>query len=318
MKRAYRFIGLAILAVILAKIDFKKLIFCFSELNAGLFLLINLITIPVLLIKAFRWTQILRIQGIDYPVIPSLLSYLGGFCAGIITPGRAGEALRACYLKEEKGVPLSLGLASIFIDRIFDLFVLLALATVGLFSLQGMALSGARIAIFYLSILSLSVVALFRSSSSRVFLKKAFLKIVSFAGVMALEGDLRLFFSSVRSSLASKKIYSVVVLTVFAYVLFYLQACLLAGIAHINLGWMKIVFFVSISGFLSLLPVTVLGLGTREASLVFLFSVSGVEKEAALTYSFLLFLSFYIFTGLIAYAGWLFKNRAKRSICVNE
>lgn len=318
MKRAYRFIGLAILAVILAKIDFKKLIFCFSELNAGFFLLINLITIPLLLIKAFRWMQILKIQGIDYPVIASLLSYLGGFFAGIITPGRAGEALRAYYLKEEKGVPLSRGLASIFVDRIFDLFILLTLAVVGLFSLQGTALSGARIAIFNLSILFLSAVALFRSLSSRVFLKKAFLKIFSFAGVAALEGDLRLFFSSVRSSLASKKIYSVFVLTVCAYVLFYLQACLLAGIAHINLGWTKIVLFVSISGFVSLLPVTVLGLGTREACLVFLFSLSGVEKEAALTYSFLLFLSFYILAGLIAYAGWLFKGRARESICVNE
>lgn len=317
MKKAYRLIGLVVLAVILLKVDFKKLLLCFSEVNAPLFLLINLLTVPGLLIKSFRWAQILRIMGIDYPALDSFLSYLGAFCAGIVTPGRAGEALRACYLKEEKAVPLSRGLASVFVDRIFDLSVLFALAAAGLFFLQGRALNGARVFLFWVLALPLPAIAVLRSRFLRGILKKALLKLLSRTGGVTLEADLRLFFLSVRDTLFSKKIYIVFLLTLLAYVFFYLQCYLLAEIAHIHIHWIKIVFFVSVSGLLALLPVTVLGLGTREASLVYLFSLSGVQKEAALTYSFLLFLSFYIITGLLAYVGLLFKGRIKKTNCLN-
>lgn len=317
MKKAYRLIGLVILAVILTKIDFKKLVLCFSEINAAMFIFVNIFTILGLFIKAFRWRQILKIQSVNYSMVSSFFSYLGGLCAGIITPGRTGEAMRACYLKEETGVPLSRGLASVFVDRIFDLSVLLAFSAAGLFFLHSPALTGARTAIFYLSALAVFIIAVLSSPFLRIILKKFFLAAFPSSGAMALEDNLRQFFSCVKSTLSSRKIYIVFFLTALAYVFYFLQCCLLARIAHINIHWIKVIFFVSISGLLALLPVTVLGLGTREASLVFLFSLSGIQKEAALTYSFLLFLSFYILTGLMAYIGWFLKYRVTKTICVN-
>lgn len=318
MKKVYRLTGLIILVIIFTKIDFKKLASCFSQINLIMFMLVNFITLPALFIKSFRWRYILKIQGVDYSVTSSFLSYLGGVCAGIITPGRAGEAMRAVYLRQDKRVPLSQGLASVFVDRIFDLSVLLIFSAAGLCFLHRPDLSSTRIVFIYLVVLVLLVIVFSRRSILYSFLKKIYLSVFSGLGARVLADNLRRFIACIKDTLASRKIYVVFFLTALAYTFYFVQCCLLARIAHINTNWITVIFFVSISSLLAMLPVTILGLGTREASLVFLFSLVGVKSEVALTYSFLLFFSFYILIGFLGYLGWLFKSQVKKTIAINE
>lgn len=318
MKKVYRLSGLIILVIIFTKIDFKKLASCFSQINLLMFMLVNFITLPSLFIKSLRWRYILKIQGVDYSVTSSFFSYLGGICAGIITPGRAGEAMRAVYLKEDKRVPLSQGLASVFVDRIFDLSVLLIFSAAGLCFLHRPDLSSTRIVFIYLVVLVLLVIVFSRRSILYSFLKKIYLSVFSGLGARVLADNLRRFIACIKDTLASRKIYVVFFLTALAYTFYFVQCCLLARIAHINIHWIIVIFFVSIASLLAMLPLTILGLGTREASLVFLFSLVGVKSEVALTYSFLLFFSFYILIGFLGYLGWLFKYQAKRAIAINE
>ena len=62
---------------------------------------------------------------------------------------------------------------------------------------------------------------------------------------------------------------------------------------------MRRAFFMSISSIVTLLPLSFSGIGTRDAALIYLFSIISFSQETALIFSFLIFLTFHIFGGLI-------------------
>ena len=63
----------------------------------------------------------------------------------------------------------------------------------------------------------------------------------------------------------------------------------------------------AISNLISFLPVSVSGIGTRDAALIYLFSLVNIQPEIAVTYSFLVFVNFFIAGGIIGAISWWFK-----------
>jgi len=50
-----------------------------------------------------------------------------GFMANCLLPARAGEFIRAYLISEKEGIKLTASLASLVVDRMFDMFILLVL-----------------------------------------------------------------------------------------------------------------------------------------------------------------------------------------------
>ncbi len=75
-------------------------------------------------LRAFRWYYLLhdlkkiRFFGLFSPMMI-------GFMGNCLLPARAGEFIRAYLLSEKQGVKLTASLASLVVDRMFDMFVLL-------------------------------------------------------------------------------------------------------------------------------------------------------------------------------------------------
>ena len=57
----------------------------------------------------------------------------------------------------------------------------------------------------------------------------------------------------------------------------------------------------------TLLPISISGLGTREAAIVAYLGTIGVPAEAALGFSLLVFVTFYVGGGLMGAAAWWVK-----------
>jgi uncharacterized protein (TIRG00374 family) len=308
MKKYYHFIGLFILAVILTRIDYHKLITVFSKINLLLFSLSNILIIPFLFIKAYRWRYILRLQGIDYSMRDSFLSYLGGVYAGIITPGRIGEAIKALYLRRDKNVLLAEGFVSIFIDRFLDLYLLALFGSLGLLSFIN--LQGAGYIVLVAIVVALVVVA-----PSLLFNKYILEKIAAFVYASMiykidkniLKGQFKIFLAGVKKVIANG-IFVPFVLTILSYLIFFAQCYVLIRLIPIGLSYIGVIFLVSISNIVSILPITVFGLGVREVSMIYLLSLRNIPAEPALTYSFLLFVSFYVINGVVAFMGWHAKG----------
>lgn len=308
MKKFYHLIGIIILIVILTRVDLQKIILQFSRFNLAVFILINLLILPGLFFRAYRWRHLLRLQGISYPVRDAFLSYIGGIYAGIVTPGRVGETIKALYLKHDKNVPFGEAMASIFIDRFFDFYLLVLLGGIGFFHFLNVNNIKYRIFIFAVIIFLLAIPLLLLN---KVILERSakliYKSMISQADKNMFENQFKAFFSAVKK-IITQHIYLPFFFTIAAYLFYFLQCYLLARLISIDISFMTIVSFVSISSLISILPITILGIGTREVSLVYLFSLLNFKAESALAYSFLLFFSFYVISGILAFLGWFVKG----------
>lgn len=97
------------------------------------------------LLRYFRWQIYLKTLGIRLGSWRSFQIFMAGLTMSI-TPGKAGEALKAHLLRREGENPWSLGLAVVFVERLTDLMGVTILVALGLNILpvgKGIALLGA-------------------------------------------------------------------------------------------------------------------------------------------------------------------------------
>jgi len=74
----------------------------------------------------------------------------------------------------------------------------------------------------------------------------------------------------------------------------------------ISINFITITLFMAISNLISLMPISISGLGTRDATLIYLFSLIGLNPETAVSYAFLVFIAFFLCGGLMgAFAWWI-------------
>src|SRR5215468_10336716 len=67
------------------------------------------------------------------------MSFLTSLYLGMLTPGRVGDVLRAQYLRHDLGVPYAEGVASVVVDRLLDLYVLVVFVALGAVTWAGVA-----------------------------------------------------------------------------------------------------------------------------------------------------------------------------------
>ena len=100
-------------------------------------------------------------------------------------------------------------------------------------------------------------------------------------------------------SIMNVKILFALLITFIAYALFFLQSYFIALAINIPLPLLFIVFAVSSASLAASLPISIWGIGTREAVFVFTFKTIGISTENALSFSFLLFVINYLCCGFI-------------------
>lgn len=79
-------------------------------------------------LRARRWQTILQPVAPDTPLGPLWRSTAIGIMVNNLIPARAGEIARGYALTKETGIPLPTSIASLAVDRLFDMLVLLLLA----------------------------------------------------------------------------------------------------------------------------------------------------------------------------------------------
>ncbi len=129
-------LGPALLLYFIATADRRLLLNTVGGANLLFVLAAVLLAVPFFALKALRWQLILRLWDIHLPYRVAVALVCIGQYIGTVTPGQAGDAVRAWYLRE-RGYPLSSGLASVALDRMYDLLITLAVATFGLLLYRG-------------------------------------------------------------------------------------------------------------------------------------------------------------------------------------
>ncbi|MEO5580439.1 MAG: lysylphosphatidylglycerol synthase transmembrane domain-containing protein [Gemmatimonadaceae bacterium] len=84
-------------------------------------------------LRARRWRTILHPVAPNLPFMPLWRSTAIGMMVNNLVPARAGEIARAYALTRETSVPFATSIASLAVDRLFDMLILLLLAVAAVF-----------------------------------------------------------------------------------------------------------------------------------------------------------------------------------------
>ena len=306
-KNWLRLIGLALLLLLLWRIDIRQLgaiLTQVSPIPVGVAIFLN---IPQISLKALRWRWLLRAQRTQYGIWPATLSYFGSIFIGLLTPGRLGEFVKAMHVNQDCDVAMGQAFSSVLADRLFDLYVLLAVGGMALLSLTAWRDSN--------GVLGLALLALLLTLPLTMLLHEGVFGRIQTLGSHLGRPGRRLFASQswlleLRNGLLQlylSWLLAAASLTVLAYAIFFSQCYLLALALKMRIGFLQISFAVALGSLVTLLPISISGLGTREAAIVAYLSTVGVPKETALGFSLLVFATFYVAGGLMGAVAWWVK-----------
>ncbi|MFA6215850.1 MAG: lysylphosphatidylglycerol synthase transmembrane domain-containing protein [Patescibacteria group bacterium] len=259
-------IGFIILALIAWKMDFSTIFESLKNANYVLALMATLLVIPLLFIKSWRWNYLKNVQGIKYKLVDSFIIYNIGFLIGIITPGKIGEITKIFYLKKENFSTGKL-MVSIFMDRFFDIIYLLIFGYIGIIislrELQEKINYIYLIAIILIIILAIAT----RSGLYKLLLKKTFYLIIPEKYQLKWRTNFSDFWSDLK--LIKFKSYLIGSLfTISTWLLYYFQVNLFAQSINLNIPFFPLAIAATVSILIALLPLSILGIGTREAVLI--------------------------------------------------
>lgn len=275
------------------------------NLHKPLLLLVLVLHLPLMWFKALRWQHLLQAQRIQYGLRNAYLAYFGSMFIGLLTPGRLGEFVKAVHVTQDCGMPLTYAMSSVFSDRLFDLYLLLIVGGAAMLDLApgGIAMP----ALLGSSMLVTIPVILFLDDSLFGYVQRATWldrwRTTKIGWIGARVSEMR---TGMRA-LSWRGMLWASILTILAYGVFFGQCYLLAQALQISASFAEVSFAVAIGSLITLVPISISGLGTREAVMIAYLGTLGISAEQALGFSLLVFLTFYLGGGLLGAIAWWIK-----------
>jgi uncharacterized protein (TIRG00374 family) len=251
------------------------------------------------LAKSWRWKMLLDAAGLDTPLRTVVRYFLVGNFLGLATPGRVGDFAKALYLAGRGGNSFARATATIFVDRVLDMLVLTLLAAAVFLHQQDLVVA---LPIVCLA-LAVPLVAAKRRAGERI-LRRVFEKMSPGAHRERVGDEFAAFYAQVSQLLTRRRLALPLLLAIAAYLL------MIFGVARIGEGFrldLPITFVASsvlLAIFVALLPVSVGGLGSREAVLIACFAQRGLPAQAAVSFSLAFFVTFYLAPSLVGAILW--------------
>jgi uncharacterized protein (TIRG00374 family) len=296
-----RSLGLLLLAFLLWRLDRNAITETLRRSDLRLVALSVAGIVPLILVKTVRWQRILAAQSIRFALWPALLAYFSSLFAGFLTPGRLGEFVKALHVQRAGAASSATAFASVLADRLFDLYALLAIGAAALAALPRAGsgwTAGLLLAALFLPPLLLlhdGVFGLLQASAMRLH---------TWGGKLLGPQS---WLAEVRAGLrrlTGRELALAVLLTIGAYAMFFGQCYLLAQAVGLHIGVAPVAYAVALGSLVTLLPLSISGLGTREAAMIAYLGAAGVSSETALGFSLLVFATFYVGGGLLGLVAW--------------
>ena len=304
LKKYSFLIGFLLLFLVLNKIDFSSLWQIIKKTDQKLLILAILLNPVFLFIKSICWNYLKKIQDIKYKLWDSFLMFNVGVAIGSLTPGRLGEVFKVAYLKKD-GHSLGKSLMTIVLDRLSDFAALAFLGYFGLIIFFG---SFYKITLYFglAGFVLAGLILVTKKQIARQVLKKIF----SLAVPKKYQEKWQTGFSDFLAGFKAYKLKNylfVFLITFSSWIIFYVQMYLFAqSIGLKEISFLSLSVAVTVSGLVSILPVSLLGIGIRDITLLGLLSPLTQNTEAIILLSQLILLD-YVILGLIGIISWIFR-----------
>ena len=281
-------VSAALLAVIIGKAGPRDILSHLQAMDLRFFFLVSLLHILLLLFTALRLRLLLDEERPFWKLFS--LCMIGSFFNHILPGAIGGDAVKAYYLYQDTQKRVS-SMGSVVMDRYVGFCGLLSVGLVSGFVAFGeLRLAGLHwlipsLAVFFLA----GSLLLFRLRIGRRF---------------AVVSDLYDYFSRVlknREAVLKAYVISIVIQAITIAMIYFTAR----GIG-VRLPFTALFVFVPVIITVTMIPVSISGLGVRESAFVVLFGLAGVPAGAAASISFLWYLSATVgsLTGLVEYVRY--------------
>jgi uncharacterized protein (TIRG00374 family) len=296
-----RLLGPLLLLVVLWRMDHKEALWD-ALLGANGLLLLGAATLNAgnIHLKVLRWRVLLDARGFSFSNRQAWKAILPSMYIGMLTPGRVGDVLRVQYTRHEANVPYAEGLAVVVMDRFCDLYVLLAFVAAGVAHFASV-LAGDLGKLTWIGVILTALAPLLfliRGPADKLF-EGIYARV---AKEKSPDGA-RQFLLALRAQLGRRLLYTVP-LSVGAFLLQYIQGFIAARALGMNIGFVDVMFMLAIASLLSLLPISMSGVGISELFLALAFPAIGLTAEQGVAFGLVMFVVIYVATMSAGFVAW--------------
>ncbi|MHB1346004.1 MAG: lysylphosphatidylglycerol synthase transmembrane domain-containing protein [Candidatus Humimicrobiaceae bacterium] len=281
-------LGLIIYLVLTQFRDFRTIASTLKDISLPLIILSAATHIYGIWITAYRWQSLLKTQGVRLSILSLSASTLVGlFFNNFLPTSIGGDVYRAYDVTKKSDLPMSSSISILVVERLSGIIASAAFAAAALFLgftaigeksiiIPILIFLAASIFIFFL-ILNPNILGLHRLAKKVKLLQKIIDKLSNVYNTF-------LSFKKYKWTLVRVIIFSLTLQ--FAVIVNYWLASKSLGIP-LNLE--VFIFIVPVVSIISMLPISLGGIGVREGSLVFLMVSLGAQNAKAAMCSLLLF-----------------------------
>jgi uncharacterized protein (TIRG00374 family) len=305
MKRLNSFtfiIGLVLFFYLISRLDFQTCWEKLTQVNLWLVILATSLGIPEIFLKSLRLKSFVSKAKSHISIKNALQAYLSGQPLASVTPGKLGDVSRIVLLSRYSRVPMSTALSIHAADRIYDLACIVLLAIIGLVSFTNQFTQGGPALATIIGILAgmFLILALLNPRWLKFILKPLVTGLLSKKMAEELSHHTKEFYSKLHALLIpSFRIFGPFTLSFLAWETAITRSFILALALGLPLSYFKFALLLPVMIVVELLPISILGLGPREAALFMLFTSNNIHREDLLVFSFLMVVTGPIFSALV-------------------
>lgn len=255
-------ITIAIFYALFAKIDFFSVVDVLRYSSPLYLFLALLLTFSAPLIGAKRWQIILQSMDHDIRYRDCFNLIMGALPLTSVTPSKSGDVIKAYYLKDT--ISMSKTVGSVLTERILDVFSLVLFSLIGMLFYQRFELAGIALVIL------VGIIMMFFVSQVDL----------HFPIRKSWNDKLRNVTLSTKMLMKDKKAFSATMLcSLSIWFLSIVQTVIFFYAVGIKIPLLFTMANIPIAIFIGMMPITLGGMGTRDAAIIFLFSGYATPSE---------------------------------------
>ncbi len=310
MKRIIHYsfiIGLLLFLTLLFKIDYREMLRVLGGMQYHFIFLGLLLTAFELIFKTMKLQKVVSLMS-PISFWDSMKVYLIGLPYGAVTPGKVGDVVKLYTLHEKTGLARTDCVALGLVERLLEMIALVFLAGIGVFILIGHLTEKQFVSLLASVVLMfLGMLVILNQRLVHTLLKPVFYLIVPKDKQDKPREFFYQFYSGIEQLTRHK---GDMALSLFYCVLGWLAGSIRTfyfalGLGIVGFSFIQCLFLIPLVTVIELMPISVLGVGTRDYALITLFSLIGIPhavlQEQAVSLSMLMLVVGGIPPALIGY-----------------
>lgn len=274
--------SISLLVLLFKEVNLKVLCNILFSMKINFFLLALLLIIVDRIIVSYRWKILLKVKGCEVSLLRILRIDLSSNFIGTFLPSSAGGDLIKAYSMSKHISNIRESASSILVDRIISTFALLLLGLVGTLMSQTL-----KININYNLFLLILIIPIIFLMILFLFLNETIAGKISFYFKAKKNNKFLNKVEKLYMSLVDFKYHRIILIIIFILCLVVqsfriLSVYLYCLSLNINVPVIYFFIFIPIIYVLTLLPISINGIGVQEAAYVFFFSQINMEISTIL------------------------------------